>query len=502
MNKNLKFIIVLSLLSFSSMYSQNSHFDVKESIKYMDQFKTTTILSSHSNSDELNVIARKSKNNLVFETFDKQAKGKKIKIIQLSKKESFVGDIFHNNKLQIFMVETLSKTKRILNCYTYNIEDNTSTKIILLEKNVKKKTALFSGQNKRQTNFSISPNKKYIAIATDNIKKNSNSYDIHVYDAEKLTLIYTKNYFNNLDKYYISSDMLVSNNAIIYSIGKEYKNGKRERKKSKPNYSYVLNKISKDDIKTSIIKLNEDEYIKSLTMSFYNDQIRLIGYYSRDKVFGIKGVSIFNFDKKNLSVTSKKKQKLPVKVFEDLYGYRNAKNKKDSELTSFYLDHTLEDKDGNVYLIAEEFYTTQTYVSYGVNGGGGFVTTYHYDDLLITKLNKNGNLVWGRSIYKRSNEASYNVFLHNDQLHVLLNSGKNLLKKNDGRLKVSKGWFESSSLYLFLYDNDGNVTHQKIQDNKGKTFYIPYRGSYSKGKFVMYNHSKKRKQIMMLTCIE
>ena len=171
MNKNLKFIIVLSLLSFSSMYSQNSHFDVKESIKYMDQFKTTTILSSHSNSDELNVIARKSKNNLVFETFDKQAKGKKIKIIQLSKKESFVGDIFHNNKLQIFMVETLSKTKRILNCYTYNIEDNTSTKIILLEKNVKKKTALFSGQNKRQTNFSISPNKKYIAIATDNIKK-------------------------------------------------------------------------------------------------------------------------------------------------------------------------------------------------------------------------------------------------------------------------------------------------------------------------------------------
>ena len=58
------------------------------------------------------------------------------------------------NKLQIFMVESASKTRRILNCYTYNIKDNTSTKIILLEKNVKKKTALFSGQNKRQTNFS------------------------------------------------------------------------------------------------------------------------------------------------------------------------------------------------------------------------------------------------------------------------------------------------------------------------------------------------------------
>ena len=501
MKNKIKFIVILSVCSLSSLFSQNNHFDVKESVKYKDQFKTTTILSSHSNFDALNVIARKSKNNLVFETFNNQAKGQKLKIIPLSKKESFVGDVFLVNQLKIFMVETPSKTKRILNCYTYAIDGNTVTKTMLLEKNVKKKTALFSGQNKRQTNFSISPNKKYIAIATDNIKKNSNSYDVHVYDAEKLTLIYTKNYFNNLEKYYTSTDMLAGNDGTVYSIGKEYKKGKRERKKSKPNYSYVLNKISKEEVKTSTIQLNEDEYIKSLKMSFYRNQIRLIGYYSKDKVFGIKGVSIFNFDKENLLVLNKKKQALPLKVFEDLYGYRNAKNKKNSELTSFYLDHTVEDKEGNVYLIAEEFYITQTYVSYGMNGGST-VTTYHYDDLLITKLNSNGDLVWGRSIYKRSNEASYNVFLHNDQLHVLLNSGKNLLKKNDGRLKVSKGWFESSSLYLFLYDQDGNVAHQKIQDNKGKTFYIPYRGSYSKGKFMMYNHSKKRKKIMMLSCIE
>ena len=45
---------------------------------------------------------------------------------------------------------------------------------------------MFSGQNKRQTNFSISPDNKFIAIATDNIKKNSNSYDIHVFDSETL----------------------------------------------------------------------------------------------------------------------------------------------------------------------------------------------------------------------------------------------------------------------------------------------------------------------------
>ena len=501
MNNILKIVSILSLLFCAIMHSQNTHFEVKESIKYRDQFKSTNILSIYSTSDKLNVIARKSKSYLVFETFDDNAKGKKTINVKLSKKESFVGDLFASNKLRIFTVERPTKKIRILNCYTYNIDKNSYNKVVLLEKEVKKKSALFSGGNKRQTNFSISPNNKYIAIATDNVKKNSNSYDIHVYNTETLSLVYTKNYFNNTDKYYQSSDMIVDDNATIYTIGKEYFKGKRERKKSKANYSYVLCKIDKENIKTGIVKLTEDEFIKSLTMSFYDNQLRLIGYYSQDKVYGIKGVSMFNVDKNNLSVLNKKKQKLPTKVFEDLYGYRNISNN-DSELTSFDLDHIITDKEGNTYLIAEEFYITQNYISNGMNGMGTYVTTYHYDDLLITKLDKEGDLIWGRSIFKRSNEPSYNAFLHNDELHVLLNSGKNLLKKNDGRLKVSQGWFESSSLYLFLYDKQGEVSHQKIQDNKGKTFYIPYRGSYAEGKFVMYSHSRSRKQIMMLICKE
>jgi hypothetical protein len=497
----LKVFTLLLFFFYSTLHSQDVHFDIKESIKYRDQHKSTTILSIHSITNKLNIIARKSKNYLVFETYDNNAKGNKTINIKLSKKEFFVGDILHNNKLRVFMVESPTKTKRILNCYTYNVDKNTYNKITLLEKEVKKKTALFSGQNKRQTNFSISPNKKYIAIATDNVKKNSNSYDIHVYNSESLTLIYNKNYFNNVNKYYQSSDMIIDNKAVVYNIGKEYFKGKRERKKNKANYSYILSKIYKNNIETSTIKLNEDEYIKDLNMSFYNNELRLIGYFSKDKVFGIKGVSLFTIDKNKLAMLSRKKQNLPIKVFKDLYGYRNISSKKDAELTSFYLDHKIEDKDGNMYLIAEEFYVTQTYIPNGMNGGS-YVTSYHYDDILITKLDNKGNLVWGRSIFKRSNTPSYNAFLHNNKLHVLLNSGKKLLKKNDGRLKVSKGWFESTSLYLFLYDKKGTVKNQKIQDNKGKTKYTPYRGSFVDGKFVMYNHSQSKKQIMMLTCKE
>jgi hypothetical protein len=493
-------LIFIFFLPFS-LLSQNSHFETYESQKYRDQFKTTNILNVYTTENQLNVIARTSKSYLVFETFDDKAKGKKILTVKLGKKESFVGELFYNNQFRIFMVGRPSKTERILYCYTYDIDSNSYQKVTLFESTVKKKSALFSGQNKRQTNFSISPNKKYIAIATDNVKKNSNSYNIHVYDAENLALIYTKSYYSNLEKYYKSSDMVVDNNATVYNVGKEYLKGKRERKKSKANYSYVICKIDKKSIKMGTISLKEDEYIQSLSLSFVKDNLRLLGYYSEDKVFGIKGVSYFMLDKNSLKVVEKKKQKLPLKVFEDLYGYRNAKNKKDSELTSFTLDYLLEDEKGNTYLVAEEFYVTQSYVSNGMNGGM-YITTYHYDDILITKLDENGTLNWGRSIFKRDTKPSYNAFLNNGKLHVLLNSGKNLTAKTDGRLKVSKGWFESSSLYVFLYDKEGNVTHEKIQDNKGKTMYIPYRGSYANGKFVMYNHSKSKKQLMILDCKE
>ncbi|MEO9571908.1 MAG: hypothetical protein ABJH82_06880 [Polaribacter sp.] len=495
-------ISFLLLFVFSStMIAQNNHFNVHESQKYIDQFKSTNILNIYTTDSQLNVIARKSKLYLVFETFDDTAKGKNIKTVKLNKKETFVGELFHNNKLRVFMVESPTKSERKLNCYTYNVSDNSIEKATLLETIVKKKSAIFSGQNKRQTNFSISPNKEFIAIATDIEKKSSNSYNVHVYNAETLTLNYSKSYYNNTEKHYSSSDMIVDDFGVVYNVGKEYFKGKRERKNAKANYSYVICKINKDAVKMGAIILKKDEYIQNLNLSFVKNKLRLLGYYSEDKVFGIKGVSTFMVDKSSLEIITKKKQKLPATVFEDLYGYRNTKSKKNSELTSFTLDYLLEDDEGNTYLVAEEFYVTQVYVSNGMNGGM-YVTTYHYDDILITKLDASGTLNWGRSIFKRDTSPSYNAFINKGKLYVLLNSGKNLTAKKDGRLKVSKGWFESSALYVFVYDKEGKVIHEKIQDNKGKTKYIPYKGSYADGKFVLYNHSNNKKQLMILECIK
>jgi hypothetical protein len=133
-----------------------------------------------------------------------------------------------------------------------------------------------------------------------------------------------------------------------------------------------------------------------------------------------------------------------------------------------------------------------------MNGGGYWTTTFHYDDILILKFDKTGAINWGRSIFKRANSPSYNAFLKNDQLHVLLNSGKNLTEKSDGRTKVSKGFFESTALYDFTYSVDGEVAYNKIQDNKGNNYYMPFYGTFNSDVFIMVSDGVRKKQFMIL----
>src|SRR5690606_17276913 len=153
------------------------------------------------------------------------------------------------------------------------------------------------------------------------------------------------------------------------------------------------------------------------------------------------------------------------------------------ELKNFTIDYVLDDSDGNTYVLAEEFYITHQYVSTGM-GMGYTVTTYQYDDGIVIKFNSSANLESGRSNFKKDTHQSYNVFLKNDQLHIILNSGKRLTEKNDGRTKVSQGFFESSSLYDINFSKAGEMSYDKIQDNKGNTFYLPSLGSYENGRFI------------------
>src|SRR5690606_30389903 len=107
---------------------------------------------------------------------------------------------------------------------------------------------LFSGKNKRQTSFALSPDGNYLAIVTDNVKKNLNAYTARVFYSNNLELVYQKSYQEDKEKYFEPNDVVIDNSGTIYSLGKKFLQGRSQKMKGEANYDFVLNKIGEESI--------------------------------------------------------------------------------------------------------------------------------------------------------------------------------------------------------------------------------------------------------------
>lgn len=495
------FLTSLLLFAITICTAQVKETSLKVTIsnEYKDKVKSKDILSIASLEDGTTGIIRNSKKDLLFDIFDSNLNKVDSKQIESHRKETYVGDLFYGNEMKLFTVYAPKKDERVLYCHTLNLITKKHTKQELFKATVDKKQSLFGSRKNHNTNFSLSPNQEYFTIATDNVTKKKNSYTVYVFNAKTLELVFSKKYQESEEKYYTHNSLFVDNKGIVYSLGKSYKKGRSKKKlNGDANYSFVLNKISKNSTEDLIIELG-DNHIKTLTISSGLDNINLVGFYSEKNTNRIKGGCTFSVNKNTLSLENTNKQVLPKSVFEDLYRKKAAerKNKKNKELSNFYIDYVITDTDNSTYVIAEEFYITTNYVSTGVNTGY-YQNVYHYDDILILKFTPEGKISWGRSIFKKDNVPSYNVFLKDNKLHLIFNSGKRLTEKKDGRVKASKGFLESTSLFDFEYSSNGEVLNTKIQDNKGNTTFIPFYGNFNTGKFIMSSTGRRKKVFMML----
>ncbi|AZQ43995.1 hypothetical protein [Nonlabens ponticola] len=493
--------LLLSVLASQVLCAQEaSKLEITKSKVFDDKSKAESILAIHSAANGNVVTVRGSKRKYHVHFYDENFSELNHQIVDRERKQKFIGAIKTDDLLRFFTVYSPKKDERIVYSHTIDMASKNVTTRTLFEQEVEKKQSLFGSRRNHRTNFSVTPDGAHFAIATDNNRKNKNSHTIRVFEAASSKLVYQKSYQEGEEILYEHNDLFIDDDLNVYSLGKLFENGSRKKNKDgDANYEIVLNKIAADLNETLKIDLGQDMLIQSLGFSSVDGQFNLVGLYSENQERWVKGGCVFSIDKDALKVISRKSQVLPKQVYEDLYGEARAdrKNKKKKELGNFDIDYILTDTAGNAYLIAEEFYLSTTYVANGMNGG--FTrTTPNYDDILILKFDPTGKLEWGRSIFKRSQSPSYNAFIIDDQLHVLLNSGKNLTEKNDGRTKLSKGWFETTALYDIDFESDGEPSYNKIQDNAGNHFYRPYYGSFDYQRFVMISDGGTKKTFLTL----
>ena len=498
-----KLFFAYLLLFFTQLsISQSSFFNVTETPPFEDVKINGIVLDVYNFDNDEIVVLRQAKKRFLVNDFSSDHTMKSNIEILHEKKEAYLGSIITDDLLRIFTSLKVSKKVVEINCYTHNLTTQETNKKVLYT-SVKGKNngkySLFTGSSRKHSeNFRVSPNNKYIAFAVDNINTRTEKYGIRVFDAN-LNEVFSKEYSGNEENYYFFDDFVVTNNGEVISAGKLYKEGSKDKKNGKANYEYIIHKITPESATSNKIDLG-DNFIKEVRFAQTETNLRMLGFYSERNSFRMKGGISYTFNGSDINNISVKQSPFPAEIYNDIYKKQKAERlkKKEKEFRNYYLDYSIVDEEGNGYLTAEQFYITTT-----TNNINGIVTTnqvYHYDNILALKFDIEGNLVWGRTILKKEIFPSYQPFVIDNALHILLNTGKNISEKSNGRKKMKKGFFEKLALFDVSFNpTTGEKKMEIIQDKKGRRFYNPSQGSFGYESFIMTNFSKKKRQFLILT---
>ncbi len=204
-----KIIVITFILSISNVFAQDNStsFNITESESFHYDKKIDGILAMKTlKTGATGVVLEHEKRNVLdkpyffFDIFDKDLNQIFTKKVEIDKNESYVGDLYYNGMLKVFTVYQPNKKERTVYVYQLDIDHRTYKRVKLFDAKIQKKQNLFATKNSHVTNFSISPNNKYFAVAKDNVSKKMNDYDIRVFDVETNELIY-KNRGVNLNTY-------------------------------------------------------------------------------------------------------------------------------------------------------------------------------------------------------------------------------------------------------------------------------------------------------------
>ncbi len=358
------------------------------------------------------------------------------------------------------------------------------------------------------------PEKRNDDISYDIIGFNVFDSDMNPIWSKEIKMPYTEKKMNNID-YALDS---YGNSYILTTVYKD-DSTRRFKKDGSINYHMELMKI---DAKTQTLRktkielkdqhinriwLYEAEKGKMVCAGFYND-----GKDSDDA----EGIFVAQLDENN-KLANVNSHKIPVEVL-NLYKKKRiqAKNEKKeekgkkTEFEELQLRKFITRDDGSILLIGEQFFIkAHTYYS---NGRRTTYYTYHYNDMLISKLNPDGSLAWMKVLPKMQRGTvgqggmGFKYFSRNNNHYLLiLDNFKNLELSED---KAPKLHMDGAGGYLTAYKvtDDGTVSKFSILNvaevpelKKGAVYQFGVNRivNISDNEFVVEFYKKKKEDVLI-----
>lgn len=351
-----------------------------------------------------------------------------------------------------------------------------------------------------------------------NDSKNHDEIGLYVFDAEMKEIHggdqrmpYTEKKMNNID-YAVDG----AGNAYILATVYEDNTTRSKSRDGNPNYHIELLKKTPAArrMEASTIEL-QDKFITTVGLYETDDNFMVCtGYYNKSNSGGAADGLFFAKVDESGALYDEQSFSIPVEIlnqYESKRTRRKNEKKEDKDEAEFY-NLTLRKlqflSDGSIVMIGEQYYR-QTHTSYS-NGRSTTYYTYHYNDMLISKIDPAGELEWMRKLpksqYGRSGMGTMSFkHIYGEGYHYILylDHEKNLnLPFDEAPTTYTDG--NDGFLRAFVVDDTrGEVTQESIFDMRDAGGMRLYQFTPSKimkiteDDFVFEAYKKKKEDVMV-----
>ncbi len=293
----------------------------------------------------------------------------------------------------------------------------------------------------------------------------------------EFTMPYTEKKMNTLD-------YSVDSHGNVYIVAKVFKDNSTDDKKrgqDEANYTIEILKFSQPSgaLTTTKVAL-AGKFIHTLWLYEDNkkDQMVCTGFYNSGAVSdNADGILLFKLsaDGKYFDMVT---HPIPLDVLNLNAGkkaIRKNEKKEDDDKAEFedlrFKEARIQ-KDGSILLISEQQYEIR-HTTYSQQGGSSSYTSYHRDNILVTKLEADGKLAWMKKLPKRQRGASSLggmsfKYIQGDGVHnfIFLDNEKN---KALNTIDIPDRYYDPK---------DGYLTNFSVNDKTGavsKTYMVDLR---------------------------
>jgi hypothetical protein len=350
----------------------------------------------------------------------------------------------------------------------------------------------------------VNESKTAFAIALDGKSQENDGIQLYLFDNnlnKKIDMVYgsslkdKKNFFQNL--------IVSETGDAIFLIAKSYAPSLKKKEEG-GKYFYDFSKITSDKQFSHKIEIGE-HYIGSLKTYYHNNELISVGFYSDKNDNTYSGICHFILDENTLTLKSSKYNPFSSQFLIDKYG-----SAKQRQLKTFNFKKAFFNSSNEIIINAEENYITS--VQHTTTGNPMFgptamhSVTYSYDDIVIAKIDGNGDLIWARNINKKQSASSedsgylsYTSTFRNGKNYLFINSREEVKKLSNDRIEFRQIRKNKSNLNMITVSENGDFDYQEILDDAENS--VPYmvsRGIASDNSVYFLGRKGSDKQILKI----